>query len=140
LRKKTKTGKRVYYILGLVSTMVRSTIGTFTGVVLALNCILVTNSSRSDPPIGKGKTSSPSFSLNDDFYTSMLSRSDPTWDWGMIDDDGNYHKDDGYGDRPTEWVNSLLGANGDLGYMLFSPVENELRIDVSKLTLWDDRT
>ena len=86
-----------------------------------------------------GSTSSP-INIADGFYSQILSRSDPTFQWGMLDDDGTYYRDDGYGDRPKEWVSSLFGGNGDLGYMLFSPEKNSLRMDVSKLTLWDDRT
>ena len=88
-------------------------------------------------PVYSAPTSPITFGIDLD---AVLERSSPTFQWGMLDDANNYYPNDGYGDRPQEWVNSMFGANGDLGYMLYSPTKNTLRLDVSKLTLWDDRT
>ena len=44
------------------------------------------------------------------------------------------------GDSPNEWVKSLFGGNGDLGFMIWSDKQNGLRMDVSRTTVYDDRT
>ena len=65
-------------------------------------------------------------------FPAFLARSDPTWRWGSSA--ANRTR------RPEEWVESLFGGNGDLGFMLWSPEPALLRLEVSKKSLWDDRT
>ena len=72
----------------------------------------------------------PPLTLDVDFPT-FLARSDPHWRWGASV---------GYSSRPTEWVDSLFGGNGDHGFMLWAPSDDALRLDISLQSLWDDRT
>ena len=68
-----------------------------------------------------------SFEVN---YDTFLHRADPTWSWGSsINTTG-----------PTEWVSSLFGGNGNLGFQLYSPTPTTLQLDISSKSLWDDRT
>ena len=64
-------------------------------------------------------------------WPSFLARSDPVWSWGSPNATTA---------RPTEWVQSLFGGNGDLGFMLWSSSETALELHVNRQTLWDDRT
>ena len=74
-------------------------------------------------------TSSPSpISLNVNF-SDFLKRSNPVWHWTTGSHAG-----------PTQWVDSLFGGNGDHGFQLWAPQDGLLQLDVSKMTLWDDRT
>jgi hypothetical protein len=67
-------------------------------------------------------------------FPSFLTRSDPVFAWstgaGSASSSG----------QPSEWVDSLFGGNGDHGFQLWSPLPGVLQLDVSKQTLWDDRT
>eukprot|EP00750_Incisomonas_marina_P011428 INCI16375.3.p2 GENE.INCI16375.3~~INCI16375.3.p2 ORF type:complete len:310 (-),score=50.98 INCI16375.3:2123-3052(-) len=72
-------------------------------------------------------------SLDVDF-ASFLARSDPTWSWSTTKAPG---ADAG---RASEWVSSLFGGNGDHGFQLWAPTPSMLQLDVSRQTLWDDRT
>ena len=69
----------------------------------------------------------PPVPLNVNFNT-FLARSDPIW---------SYNTSAG---RPSEWVSSLFGGNGELGFLLWSPDLLTLRIDISRQSLYDDRT
>ena len=74
-------------------------------------------------------TATPLIHLDLD-YESFLKRSNPTWKWGSsLNKTG-----------PTEWVSSLFGGNGNLGYQLYSPTPTTLQLDISSKLLWDDRT
>jgi len=67
-------------------------------------------------------------------WPSFPSRSDPVWSWGGPNATSV---------QPVEWVQSLFGGNGDLGFMLWQPqnsANGELQMHVSRQTLWDDRT
>jgi hypothetical protein len=74
------------------------------------------------------KPSSP-VSLATDF-SSFLARSDPVWSWNASS----------ASTMPTEWVQSLFGGNGDLGFMLYAKSLTTLQLHVNRQTLWDDRT
>ena len=89
--------------------------------IRVLRCMLVAGVVAATSPIG----------LDVDF-PAFLARSDPTWRWGSSA--ANKTR------RPEEWVESLFGGNGDLGFMLWSPEPALLRLEVSKKSLWDDRT
>lgn len=64
-------------------------------------------------------------------WPSFLARSDPVWSWGAPNATSV---------RPTEWVQSLFGGNGDLGFMVWAPTATALEMHVNRQTLWDDRT
>ena len=64
-------------------------------------------------------------------WPSFLARADPVWAWGAPNASSV---------RPTEWVQSLFGGNGDLGFQLWAPSATALEMHVSRQTLWDDRT
>ena len=61
-------------------------------------------------------------------FSAFLSRHDPVWAFNSTLQ------------LPKEWVSSLFGGNGDLGFMMFAPELNLLRVQVNRQTLWDDRT
>ena len=81
--------------------------------------------------IAAGVAASSPISLDVDF-PAFLARSDPTWEWGTST--ANKTR------RPDEWVESLFGGNGDLGFQLWSPSPNLLWLEISSKALWDDRT
>lgn len=64
-------------------------------------------------------------------WLAFLARSDPVWHWGSANATTA---------RPTEWVQSLFGGNGDVGFMLYSTSETALEMHVNRQSLWDDRT
>ena len=64
-------------------------------------------------------------------WPSFLARADPVWLWSAANASSA---------MPTEWVQSLFGGNGDLGFMLWAASTTELRLNVHRQTLWDDRT
>ena len=61
-------------------------------------------------------------------FASFLARSDPTWAWNSTTT------------LPSEWAKSLFGGNGDLGFMVWGDTLSSLRVDVSRTTVYDDRT
>jgi hypothetical protein len=63
-------------------------------------------------------------------FASFLARADPVWSWNASSPST----------MPTEWVQSLFGGNGDLGFMLWAQSMTELRLNVHRQTTWDDRT
>jgi len=42
--------------------------------------------------------------------------------------------------QPNLWTNSLFGGNGNLGFMIWFPSQEWVRIDVSRVDVYDDRT
>ena len=65
-------------------------------------------------------------------FDKFLARADPEWHWGSSTAAPK--------NRPDEWVSSLIGGNGDLGFQLWSPSNSALQLDISSKSLWDDRT
>lgn len=96
------------------------------GSTVGIFIFVITTSSLFD-------TSSSSLSpitLDIDF-NSFLSRSDPVWTWTNASSS-----------QPTQWVQSLFGGNGDLGFMIWTPpgLSSTIRIDISRTVVYDDRT
>ena len=60
-------------------------------------------------------------------YSAFLPQADPTWNWTAATF------------KPLEWVDSLFGGNGELGFLLFAPTATSLRLEVSRQSLYDDR-
>jgi alpha-L-fucosidase 2 len=60
-------------------------------------------------------------------FASFLGRCDPLWKWNTTST------------MPGEYVQSLFGGNGDLGFMVWSPTLTSIRIDVSRTVVYDDR-
>ena len=72
-----------------------------------------------------GLAAPPPISLNIDF-PAFLSRADPVYNWQQAT-------------GPTEWVKSLFGGNGELGFLLWQPSPHLLHIELSRQTVYDDR-
>ena len=62
-------------------------------------------------------TASPVIELDVE-WASFLARADPRWNWTDAD----------AASRPDEWVKSLFGGNGDLGFQLWSDTDASLRL------------
>lgn len=103
------------------------------GALAAAAAIVAGSAPLSGPSVGslptvKGPSSPAALAFD---WPSFLARADPVWSWGGANATGV---------QPTEWVQSLFGGNGDLGFMLWAPTAGELQLHVNRQTLWDDRT
>ena len=66
-------------------------------------------------------------SLNVD-WASFLSRCDRIYTWTNASA------------QPNTWTTSMFGGNGNVGFMVWLPTPSLLRIDVSRVDVYDDRT
>eukprot|EP00759_Apiculatamorpha_spiralis_P054671 PhF_6_TR7004/c0_g2_i1/m.10405 len=60
---------------------------------------------------------------------SFLRRSDLVYTWNQSSPT-----------QPDTWTTSLYGGNGNLGFMVWFPKKSQIRIDVSRVDVYDDRT
>jgi hypothetical protein len=65
-------------------------------------------------------------------WPAFLGRHDPLWRWSqqLASEEG----------PPSSWEKSLFGGNAMLGFMLWQPDNQTVRIDIGRADLYDDRT
>ncbi len=61
-------------------------------------------------------------------FASFLARADPVWRYNASTPE------------PSQWVDSLFGGNGDLGFQVWADSPTSLHMTMNRQTLWDDRT
>ena len=71
----------------------------------------------------------PIVALDVDF-PSFLARADPLWSWSAAAPPPA---------AAAEWVGSLFGGNGELGFYVFFPSPTRMRMEISRQSLYDDR-
>ena len=71
-------------------------------------------------------------------WPDFLSRHDPLWRWRQHPtDDVDEQLDEA---PPSTWEKSLFGGNAMLGFMMWQPDNETVRIDIGRADLYDDRT
>jgi alpha-L-fucosidase 2 len=92
-------------------------------------CLLALAAASSSAPYTPSLPPNPPVALGVD-YSTFLPRADPIWAWNST------------ATQPAEWVDALFGGNADLGFLVWQDDADlsRLRVDVSRTTVYDDRT
>ena len=120
--------------------------------VLALAAFMLTT--WTGDPVAAATSTASLITLDVDF-ASFLAGADPIWNWtspvtGTKTSTMNSapqqprnllppYSAPTSNTGPTDWVYSLFGGNGELGFYIFKPTPYALRMEVSRQSLYDDR-
>jgi hypothetical protein len=63
-------------------------------------------------------------------WSEFLSRHDPVWNWDLSSKQG----------PPSKFYEALFGGNAMLGFMLWQPTNQSVRVDISRADVYDDRS